>query len=522
MSFSGADRETHSRRCGPEPTRCRRLRSPRPHVEVRKRHCLFPPGGDRGGEIGKRPRARPCLAEARGLPVHRNGQGLRRSRIASPIDRRSFLRALGAGAGAALAARLAAAEPSKPKRPNILFLFTDDQRFDTIRALGNPHIRTPNLDRLVERGFVFRNPFCMGSMVGAVCLPSRTMVMTGRSLFRIPNGRSAKAPAGVPILPVALKTAGYTTFRTGKRGNTCVFACNAFDRNTSADDRGPESSKAHADRAIAFLRSQPKDAPFFLQVSFSHPHDPRVAPPEFMAMYDPEKIPLPKSFLPEHPFDNGEMKIRDEMLAPFPRTPEVMKRHLADYYATITYLDSQVGRIIDALTETGRADSTIIVFSSDQGLAVGGLHGLMGKQNLYEHNKVPLIFAGPGIPKGASDALVYLFDLFPTFCEIAGATIPPSVEGKSLMPVIRGEASKLRDTLFGAYRDVQRSARDARWKLIEYPKAGRTQLFDLASDPDELEDLSSDPRHAGDLARMRGDLKKLQAEFADPIRGKEK
>jgi len=354
-------------------------------------------------------------------------------------------------------------------------------------------------------------------MVGAVCLPSRTMLATGRSLFRIPDGRKPEAPPGVPVLPIALKAAGYATFRTGKRGNTCVFACNAFDRNISDDDRGPESSKAHADRAIDFLRSQPKETPFFLQVSFSHPHDPRVAPPEYMAMYDPEKIALPKSFLPEHPFDNGELKVRDEMLAPFPRTPEFMKRHLADYYATITYLDVQVGRILDALRETGRADSTVIVFSSDQGLAVGGLHGLMGKQNLYEHNKPPLIFAGRGIPKGASDALVYLFDLFPTFCEIAGAPVPLAVEGKSLMPIVRGESTEIRDTLFGAYRDVQRSARDARWKLIEYPKAGRTQLFDLATDPDELKDLSSDPRHAGELARLRKGLAKLQAEFADPL-----
>src|SRR6185295_12363812 len=124
--------------------------------------------------------------------------------------------------------------------------------------------------------------------------------------------------------------------------------------------------------------------------------------------------PLPPDFLPQHPFDNGEMTVRDEKLAPWPRTPENIRSQLADYYALITFMDLQIGRILAALDKSGAAQDTIVVFSSDQGLALGS-HGLMGKQNLYESGmKVPLIFAGPGIPKGQADALVYLHDIYPT------------------------------------------------------------------------------------------------------------
>jgi arylsulfatase A-like enzyme len=160
----------------------------------------------------------------------------------------------------------------------------------------------------------------------------------------------------------------------------------------------------------------------------------------------------------------------------------------------------------------------VVIFSSDQGLAVGGRHGLMGKQNLYEHVKPPLIFAGPGIPHGQSDALVYLHDLFPTICDLAGAPTPAVVEGRSLLPVIRGRQARVRDRLFGAYRDCQRMVRDERWKLLEYNAGGErnTQLFDLQNDPDELHNLAADPQQAEQLARLRALLVAAQKQFDDP------
>jgi len=248
------------------------------------------------------------------------------------------------------------------------------------------------------------------------------------------------------------------------------------------------------------------------------PHDPRLAPPEFTKLYDPAKLTLSKNFMPQHPFDNGELMIRDEKLAPHPRTTEEMRRHLADYYATISHLDHEVGRVLDTVAERGWAGKTIVIYSSDQGLAVGGRHGLMGKQNLYEHVKPPLIFAGPSIPHGRSDALVYLYDLLPTICDLAGAETPAVAEGRSLLPVIVGKQDRVRGWLFGAYRDCQRMVRDERWKLLEYNANGvrNTQLFDLQNDPDELQNLAGNPEYAGQLAKLRSLLLEGQRQFGDP------
>jgi arylsulfatase A-like enzyme len=223
--------------------------------------------------------------------------------------------------------------------------------------------------------------------------------------------------------------------------------------------------------------------------------------------------------MPRHPFDNGELEVRDELLAPIPRTPDAMRRELADYYATITHLDHEVGRVLHALSERGLAENTIVIYSSDQGLAVGGRHGLMGKQNLYEHIKPPLIVAGPGIRHGRSDALVYLFDLFPTICGFAGVPVPQEVEGISLLPVIRGEKPRVRDRLFGAYRDCQRMIRDERWKLIKYNAAGEkhTQLFDLRDDADEIRNLADDARFAPERSRLERWLEEARKQFGDPI-----
>jgi arylsulfatase A-like enzyme len=195
-----------------------------------------------------------------------------------------------------------------------------------------------------------------------------------------------------------------------------------------------------------------------------------------------------------------------------------MRRHVADYYAAISHLDHEVGRVLDVVRERGWSDNTVVIYSSDQGLAVGGRHGLMGKQNLYEHVKPPLILSGPGIPRGQSDALVYLYDLFSTICDLAGIEVPAVVEAKSLLPVVKGTQTRVRDWLLGAYKDCQRMIRDERWKLIEY-NAGRvrnTQLFDLQNDSDELHNLAGDPNHAERLARLRKLLAEAQKQFGDP------
>ena len=215
---------------------------------------------------------------------------------------------------------------------------------------------------------------------------------------------------------------------------------------------------------------------------------------------------LPPNFLPRHPFDHGNEGGRDEVLLPLPRTEEDVRRDIAAYYAVISHLDAQIGRVLGALDEAGKTDDTIIVFTSDHGLAIGS-HGLRGKQNMYEHTiGVPLIVVGPTIPQGRRFAAnAYLRDLMPTLCELAGLDVP-DVDGRSQLPVIRGERDSMYEYILGYFRDSQRMIRGDRWKLIEYPLVKRTQLFDLYADPHELSDQSQNPAHQPLLSQLRSTL----------------
>jgi arylsulfatase A-like enzyme len=280
---------------------------------------------------------------------------------------------------------------------------------------------------------------------------------------------------------------------------------------------GKHSCELFTDSMVDFIKQQKGvDKPFVAYVAFNGPHDPRTAPKEYHALYEKNKPPLPPNYMPVHPFNNGDMIGRDERLAPWPRTPEVVRQHLADYYAYITFLDAQVGRIVAALRAAGLEEDTIVVFTSDHGLAIGS-HGLFGKQNVYDHSMhTPLIFAGPGVPQGkSSDALVYLFDIYPTLGELAGVKGPEGSDGKSLAPVLNGESKGVRDSIFLAYRQFQRSVRDDRYQMIVYPHINKTLLFDLDNDPHELKDLSSDPNHAKTIDRLMGTLQNWQRQLGD-------
>ena len=199
-----------------------------------------------------------------------------------------------------------------------------------------------------------------------------------------------------------------------------------------------------------------------------------------------------------HPFDNGEMKGRDESLAPWPRTPRVAREHIAAYYAMITHVDAQIGRVLQALEETGHARNTIVIFAADNGLAVGQ-HGLWGKQNLYDHSiRVPLVIGGPGLPRGRrTDGLCYLLDLFPTLCDLTGVQAPPTVEGRSLLPLLKNPKARVRDSVYFAYRHFQRAVRTEEWKLMVYNVADRrtTQLFHIRHDPMERTNLDGRTPH---------------------------
>jgi arylsulfatase A-like enzyme len=452
---------------------------------------------------------------------------------------------------------------AKPQsnHPNIIFFFTDDQRYDTIHSLGNEQIVTPNIDSIVRNGTAFTNAYIMGGTSGAVCMPSRAMLMTGRTLFHLER-QGQGIPEGHEMLGETLQKAGYNTFGTGKWHNGTssyargfnagaeiffggmddhwnVPACN-FDPTGKYEQRchqttnfvtqrvvqkicdhihaGKHSSELFCDAAIDCLHNYREDSPFFMYISFMAPHDPRTMPREYLDMYDPDRINLPKNFMPEHPFDNGELRIRDEMLAAFPRTPEEIRKHIAAYYAMITHADAQIGRVLETLKDTGKDESTIIVFAGDNGLALGQ-HGLMGKQSVYEHSvHIPLIMSGPGIPEGERrDAFCYLLDIYPTLCDLIGLPVPDSVEGKSLVPAMQNASNRIREHLLFAYTKLHRGVRDEKYKLIEYVVEGKrtTQLFDLQADPFELNNLAGDPSYSKILERLRKELIRWKDELGD-------
>ncbi|MCA9229842.1 MAG: sulfatase-like hydrolase/transferase [Planctomycetales bacterium] len=401
-----------------------------------------------------------------------------------------------------------------PKRPNVLFLLTDDQRADTIGALGNSVVQTPNLDQLARSGFVFENAYCMGSTMGAVCNPSRHMLHSGMSLYRYDPKKRDGSFGDV------MRKAGYVTYHLSKKGNTALEYHKAFNYSGYLQDHAERTSGHHgrtaANRAIAFLNDEwDRQQPLFMYLGFAGPHDPRVAAPEWTEKYDRATIPLPANFKPFHPIDNHWMTGRDEALAPWPRTPAIVRQHLHDYYACISSIDHHIGRILQTLRELGEFENTIIVFSSDHGLAIGS-HGLFGKQNLYEHSMgSPLIFAGPRIPSGSSASFAYLFDIFPTVCELTQTEVPPGLDGRSLAKIIRGDQQSVRDTVFLAYEDGQRAVHSGDWKLIRYPQVNYSQLFNLREDPDELHNLASEGQHQQKVEEMMALLASEQHAYDD-------
>ncbi|MBK8975211.1 MAG: sulfatase-like hydrolase/transferase [Planctomycetes bacterium] len=451
-----------------------------------------------------------------------------------------------AASSAVSAAVSSAPDPQRDptRRPNVLLLFADDQRPDTIGALGNPYVRTPTLDALAARGTAFTDCHCMGSRHGAVCVPSRAMLHSGRALPQVRDDLD-----GATTLGQVLRAAGYATFATGKwhngkpsfersfaEGRSILFGgmsdhnavpisdLDLAQRTFSAPRAGDRhSSELFADAAIQWLgehanRQGERQQPFFCYVAFTAPHDPRDAPIAYRERAYANRPPLPPNFRSQHGYniDPNTLTVRDEQLAAWPRDPEVVRDQLAEYYALIEHLDDQIARILARLDELGLADDTLIVYAADHGLALGS-HGLLGKQSLYEHSMgCPLLLAGPGVPRGARrDALVYLLDLLPTLCAATGATVPDGVFGSNLWPVIRGDTAGVRDTLFTLYAANQRAVRDERFKLLRFTRTGKTLLFDLASDPHETRDLAEDPEQAARVAAMLAELSAWQQRVGD-------
>ena len=423
-------------------------------------------------------------------------------------------------------------------KPNVLILFADDQRADALGCSGNSYIRTPNIDKLAGKGIRFTNSYVMGGHHGAISAPSRAMLLTGKNLFNVYDVLDGKV-----TMPAYFSKYGYQTFATGKwhngaasfeasfqKGENVFIGGMADHYNVPCRTLGPDgklsepatkgfSTDVFSEAAINFIENYSKgkrDKPFFCYVAFTVPHDPRSPRKDYIGMYPDETVPLPGNFRKYHPFIFDDMMVRDEHLAPWPRTPEIIQASIADYYGLISHLDNRIGDIVEALKRDGLFENTIIIYAADNGLAIGS-HGLLGKQNLYEHSmKVPLIISGPGIPEGrVSDALVYLYDLFPTLSRLCVIPQPDGVDGKDITPVINGSAETVRTSLFTVYRNTIRAVRTNEWKLIRYPQRDYNQLFNLKQDPLELNNLAYISENQPKVKELMSSLIKWQAETGD-------
>lgn len=439
-------------------------------------------------------------------------------------------------------------------KPNIVFIYSDDQSYETIHALGHTDIDTPNLDRLTNGGTTFTHAYNMGAWHGAVCVASRTMLITGKTVWNakaIEKSLEAERDAA-RLWPQRMAAQGYETYMSGK-WHIGTKADKIFTNTINIRPGMPNDVKAGYNRPLAgtpdpWSPSEPKfegfwrggkhwsevlgddgtgfiekaaksDKPFFMYLAFNAPHDPRQSPKEYVDRYPLDGIKVPENFIPEYPHKDAigcSAKLRDEELAPFPRDENAVKVHRQEYYAIITHMDAQVGRILDALDKAGKAENTWIIFTSDHGLACGH-HGLMGKQNMYDHSlRVPFIVKGPGVKAGVKiDTPIYLQSAMATALDLAGDD-RKDIQFQSLRPIMAGESKGL-DAVYGAYMNLQRAVSHDGWKLILYPEAKVARLYHLSEDPQEMKDLASDPAMLDRKKALFAKFQELQKEFNDPL-----
>jgi arylsulfatase A-like enzyme len=470
----------------------------------------------------------------------------------------------------ALATPIFASDP-----PNILFIVVDDQSPFDLKVYNERSIlETPNIDRIAKEGMVLDGAHHMGAWVGGVCTPSRHMIMSGRTVWHIPdkpnresnnpnNGDPKLVPPNLAenTMPAVFNRAGYDTMRTCKRGNSYEAANELFTVRHDATKRGGTAetgSKWHGDQVMAYLeeREAAKDEdPFLIYFGFSHPHDVRDGTPELLAKYgavnhaDKNSLPpanekqpqLPINYLPKHPFHHGHPGLRDEVAVSGVwerRDERTIRNELGREFACSENIDIQIGRVLEKLEAMGELENTYVIYTADHGMAIGR-HGLQGKQNLYEHTwRVPYIVKGPGIEAGTrARGNVYLLDTLATICDLSGVAAPKTNEGTSFKPVLLGEKETVRDVLYGVYcggtKPGMRCVKKGDWKLIQYDvmegEVQEKQLFHLGQNPHEyivehkmgdarLTNLANNREHAKRQAEMEALLLQEMKRLDDPYR----
>lgn len=443
---------------------------------------------------------------------------------------------------------------------NVLLIVSDDLRAGVLGCYGDTICATPNIDRLAARGVVFERAYCQGT----VCGPSRASFMRGRYFGNtgitlgehfIAQGRTTarvgkifhmRVPGDIIAGSDGEDVAACWSERHNASGleahtpgdyaclNLNVFTTELEGRQSTGDPHRPfvtvsydgdgsdqPDAKAAA-KSVELLHKLKTDGkPFLLAVGFVRPHYPMVAPRPFFDRYPHAEIPLPH--VPANdlddipPFGISSSNSKKTGLAQY---PENQQRMWAGYYASVTFMDQQVGRILDELDRLGLAESTAIVFTSDHGYHLGD-HTFWQKANLHEQvTRVPLIFAAPGVEPGRSRSIVQLVDLFPTLCELTGATIPASVEGRSLVPVLRDPEATIHDAAFSYVQGGHHALRTDRWAYLRYSDSSE-ELYDMESDPGQFSNLAAQPAQAPILATLRQQLEdRVKASGVDSAKKK--
>ena len=421
---------------------------------------------------------------------------------------------------------------NQAKRPNIIFLLTDDQRWDTLGCMGNKIIQTPNIDRLASQGVVFDRCFVTTS----ICMTNRACILSGQYAARhgIWDFKTGFTPAQLAeTYPAQLKEAGYHLGFIGKWG-VGDPPRGLFDYDKGFPGQGKyfqqiggktvHLNELMGNQAIEFLAQTPKDRPFCLSVSFKSPHvqdnDPRqfLYEPRLESLYQDVTIPpaplSESSFfaaLPEF-FKTSENRVRWQIRF---ATPEMYQRSVKGYYRLISGVDDVVGRIVQQLQKVGAANNTIIIYTGDNGFYLGE-RGLAGKWFGHEVSiRVPLVVYDPRLPAGRrgtrNDSMVLSIDLAPTMLAMASLDAPASMQGENLLPLVHGEKPQWRSEFF--YEHLFRhpkipcseGVRDGRYKYLRYLDVEPVyeELYDLATDSDEAHNLAGSPEHSATLDRMR-------------------
>lgn len=457
------------------------------------------------------------------------------------ISRRKLLKGmasviLGLAIGAATLVPLTA-RAAEQRRPNIIFMFADDQAYESMGYTGNTVIQTPNMDRLAADGVFFDKAF----VTTPICAVSRASIFTGQHMrrhgiddFNTPLSDEALAHS----YPVLLRDAGYRTaflgkYAIGHRMNKEYLsqAAEKFDLwygfpqtisfKQEVDGETRYLTDEMTTRAVKFMQSTPRDQPFCITMAYKEPHGPlNYLDPDFPNYYEGVNIPAPKTMTKEA-YDKLPDFVRHSLNGSgdesrYVENPELYQRGMQMLYAYISKMDQSVGTIIDAVHAMGIADNTVIIYSSDHG-SFQGAHGIKGKWLLYEESiRVPLIVWDGRLPENRRglrhDAMALNIDWAPTMLDYAGVDIPERMQGKSLRPVVEGDVESLRDDAYFEHTYVHANnirvtegIRTERWKFIRYPKQEPVyeELFDLEKDPVELNNLLNDPKHAATLARLR-------------------